>query len=98
MPDQSSQPNQLNELHLNLLGKVFVTAVGAWLVGKATNMKIRGSLSEVKTVADAMMAARHLQNELNSPSATIDSVMLALKDKHKKAYEFEQALGIKFPL
>jgi hypothetical protein len=88
----------LNELQLNLLGKIFFTAVGAWLVGKATNMKVRGTEAEVRAVSNAMMASRRFQEELNRPGATVESVMSKLGLKHASAREFERILGVPWPL
>lgn len=88
----------INELRLNLLGKIFLTAVGAWIVGKATNLKIRGTPEEIQTVANAMIASRRFQDELSSPGATVDSVMNKLGLKHASAREFESILGIPWPL
>jgi hypothetical protein len=89
---------QLNELRMNVLGKIFLTSVAAWLVGKAINLKIRGTPEEVNAVAGAMIASRRFQDELNRPGATVDSVMNKLNLKHASVREFEQVLGIKFPL
>lgn len=88
----------LQERQLNLLGKLFVTAVGAWLVGKMTNTKVRGSQDEVSAVANAMMASKRFQDELRSPGASVESVMQKLGLKHATAKEFERILGIPFPL
>lgn len=88
----------LNELQLNLLGKIFFTAVGAWLVGKATNMKVRGTEAEVQAVTNAMMASRRFQDELRRPGATVESVMQKLGLKHASAREFERILGVPWPL
>jgi len=88
----------LNELKLNLLGKIFFTACAAWLVGKATNMKIRGSEQEINAVSNAMMASRRFQDELRKPGATVESVMEKLGLKHATAKDFERILGIPWPL
>lgn len=88
----------LNELQLNLLGKIFFTACAAWLVGKATNLKVRGSESEVQAVTNAMMASRTFQDELRRPGATVESVMQKLGLKHASAREFERILGVPWPL
>lgn len=90
--------NRINELRLNLLGKIFFAAVGAWLVGKATNLKIRGTEEEIKAVSDAMMASRRFQDELERPGATVESVMQLLGLKHASAREFERILGVPWPL
>lgn len=88
----------LNELRLNLLGKLFFTAVGAWLVGKATNLKVRGTEEEVRAVSNAMLASQRFQDELRSPGATVESVMQKLGLKHASAREFERILGVPWPL
>lgn len=94
--DTTRQP--LNELKLNLLGKLFFTACAAWLVGKATNLKVRGTEQEIRAITDAMMASRRFQDELRRPGATVDSVMEKLNLKHASAREFERTLGIPWPI
>jgi len=89
---------RLNELHTNLLGKIFYTACAAWLVGKAVNLKIRGSDSEVNAIANAMLASRRFQDELRRPGATSDSVVQKLGLKHASAREFERILNVPWPL
>lgn len=96
--DKNSEVQLVNELKLNLLGKVFFVAVAGWLVGKATNLKLRGSQAEVQAVANAMMASRRFQEELSRSGNDIDSVMDRLGLKHATAQEFERILGIPWPL
>lgn len=91
-------PVPLNELKLNLLGKIFFAAVGAWLVGKSTNLKIRGTPEEMNALAEVMLASRRFQQELERPGATVESVMQKLGLKHGAAREFERILGVPWPL
>jgi hypothetical protein len=88
----------LNELRINLLGKVLFAALGAWLVGKAVNTKLRGSRDEVEAVGNALAASKRFQDELNRPGATVDSVIQKLGIKHMSASEFERVLGVPWPL
>lgn len=88
----------INELKLNLVGKLMFSAIGAWLVGKATNTMLRGTQSEIDAVANTMMASRRFQEELNRPGASVESVMQKLNLKHASAKEFERILGVPFPL
>jgi len=88
----------INELRLNLLGKVFFVAAAAWIVGKACNLKIRGTNEEVQAVQNALMSSRRFQDELNRPGASVDSVMEHLGLKHASAREFERILGVPWPL
>lgn len=89
---------RIDELRLNLLGKIFFSAVGAWLVGKATNLKIRGTPDEIEAVTYAMMSSRRFQDELSRPGATVESVMQCLGLKHASAREFERILDVPWPL
>ena len=89
---------QLNELHLNLLGKMFIGAIGAWLVGKLTNIKVRGTQEQVNAVANAMMASRRFQDELSKSGASVESVVEKWGLKRASAAEFERILGIQWPL
>lgn len=89
---------RLNELHTNTLGKVFFATIGAWLVGKVTNVKLRGTQTEIQAIANAMLASKKFQDELKKPGATVQSVMEKLNLKHATAKEFEKILGIPFPI
>lgn len=75
-----------------------LAAIGAWLVGRATNLKIRGTEEEISAVSQAMMASKRFQEELQRPGATVESVMQYLGLKHASAREFERILGISWPL
>jgi hypothetical protein len=97
MPDdKTTQP--LNELYVNLLGKIFLTALGAWAVGKLTNTKIRGTEDEVRAIANALLASRRFQEELSRDGATVDSVIQKLGVKHMSSNEFQRVLGVPWPL
>jgi hypothetical protein len=88
----------IRELKLNLLGKIFFVSCAAWLVGKACNLKIRGTPSEVQAVSDALMSSRRFQDELSRSGASVESVMNSLNLKHASAREFERILGVPWPL
>lgn len=88
----------INELQVNFLGKVFFASIAAWLVGRETNLLIRGTRDEVNAVAQAMMASRRFQQELNRPGASVESVMEKLNLCHATQEEFERTLGIEWPL
>lgn len=95
---EGGEKRPLNELHVNLLGKIFLAAIGAWLVGRMTNLKVRGTRQEIEAVANAMMASKRFQEELGKPGASVESVMHKLGLKHATARQFEQILGIPWPL
>lgn len=94
----SNSNNNLNELGVGLLGKIFLATLGAWFVGKVVNTKIRGTKEQVNAVSQAMVASRRFQDELNSPGASVDSVVKKLNVKNMSASEFERVFGVKWPL
>lgn len=85
-------------MNLNLTGKLFFAACGAWLLGKATNTLIRGTQEEVDAVYNVMISSKRFQDELNRPGATVASVMEKLGLKNASAREFERILGVEWPL
>lgn len=97
--ETSTEPEKLNEEgYLNLTGKIFLASLGAWMVGKYVNTKLRGSRDEVAAVSNALMASKRFQEELRRPGATVQSVIEKLHIKQMSAAEFERVLGIKWPL
>lgn len=86
------------EFYLNLTGKLLLASIGAWLVGKVVNTKIRGNSEEIRAVANALMASKRFQEELRRPGATVESVAEKLRLKQMTAVEFERILGVRWPL
>lgn len=83
---------------VNTMGKVFFAALGAWLVGRLSGIKIRGTQEEINAIANAMMASKRFQDELNRDGATVDSVVQKLGLKNASIKEFERILQIRWPL
>lgn len=95
----SDDKEQINEfLELNLLGKLLFASVGAWLVGKLTSTKIRGTKQEIQTLANAMVSSKKFQDELKKPGATVQSVANKLGVKNMSASDFKRVFGIPWPL
>lgn len=95
----NDNPENLEEgYYLNMTGKLLLASLGAWLVGKVVNTKIRGNQDEMSAVANALMASRRFQDELHRPGATVQSVIEKLKIKQMSASEFERVLGVSWPL
>lgn len=85
-------------MKLNLIGKVLLASIGAWAVGRVTNVKIRGSKEEIDAIINAMLSSKRFQDELSKPDATVQSVVDKLKLKNTDAEEFERILGVPFPI
>lgn len=84
--------------YFSLTGKLMLASLGAWLVGKVVNTKIRGNQEEITAVTNALLSSRRFQDELNHPGATVESVMEKLRIKQMSASEFERVLGVRWPL
>lgn len=83
---------------MNLLQKIFLTAISAWAVGKDTSTKFRGKKEEIEAIYNAMKATRLFQEELKRPGATVQSVMDKLDIKHMAEAEFERIFAVKWPV
>ena len=86
------------DLYLNFNGKLMLAALGAWIVGKVVNTKLRGNRDEVTAVANALSASKRFQDELRKPGASVESVAEKLRIKQMSASEFERVLGVRWPL
>lgn len=91
-------PRPVNELHVNTLGKIFFATLGAYAIGRMTGLIVRGSKDECEAVGNACLASRRFQQELNRDGATVQSVMQKLGLYNASKEEFENALGIEWPL
>lgn len=96
--DSNEKSDKLNEAQLNFAGKMMLAAMGAWMVNKVVNTKLRGTKDEVTVIANALMSSKKFQEELQKPGATVQSVMDKLRIKQMSAAEFERVLGIRWPL
>lgn len=100
MGAETNKNDSLNEsmFSLSLTGKIFLASLGAWLAGKLVNTKLRGNEGEINAVANALMASRRFQDELQKPGASVQSVIDKLRVKQMSASEFERVLGVRWPL
>lgn len=93
-----SDIERIDELKLNVVGKIFFVAAAAWLLDRAVNVKVKGTRQEIDAVANVMMSSKRFQDELARPGATVESVMEKLNLKNASAREFERVLNVKWPL
>lgn len=85
-------------MQLNLAGKLMVAAMGSWLLGKMTNIKLKGSPAEIRAVTNALLSSKRFQDELKKPGATVQSVADKLGLKSMSASQFERTFGVRWPL
>jgi hypothetical protein len=88
---------RLDELHLNVHGKVLFGAIAGWLAGDRIKVKIKGTKDQVQAVAGAMKALKAFQDELRSDSATMKTVSKKLNLRNLAIQQFEKVMGIKWP-
>lgn len=87
-----------SDLRITTVGKLFLAGVAAYLIGRPSRLKIRGTPDQVETLKQALLASKKFQDELNRPGATAQSIMDRLQMKNMTAKEFERVLGVPFPL
>ena len=90
--------NELTVKPLNLLSKIFLSSIVAWVQGKNTNLKLRGNPNEIEIIQNALLASKAFQDELTKPGTTIDSVMSKLSAKQAAAKQFEMIFEFPWPL
>jgi hypothetical protein len=83
---------------LSTTGKLFLAGLAAWIVGRSSKLKIRGTKSEIRAVAEALRSSRRFQEELKKPGASVKSVMAKLNVKNIKGKQFQRVLGVPWPL
>jgi hypothetical protein len=83
---------------ITTVGKIFLAGIAAAILGKASNMRVRGTPDEIAALKDALLASREFQEELRRPGATVQSIMDRLHLKNVSAEEFEKRLGVPWPL
>lgn len=96
---ESIQANSLTEgIGLTTTGKLFLAGLAAWIVGRASKLRVRGTKNEITAIAGALRSSRRFQDELKKSGATVQSVMQRLNIKSLKGKAFERVLGVPWPL
>jgi hypothetical protein len=98
MESDSNDETLIEGGYLNLTGKIMLASLGAWMLGKIVNTKLRGNQSEVTAISNALLASRKFQDELRRPGASVQSVIEKLQVKNMSAAEFERVFGVRWPL
>jgi hypothetical protein len=83
---------------VSTVGKIFLAAVAASILGQLSHVKVRGTPDEIDALKSALLASKEFQNELHRPGATVQSIMDRLRLKNISAQEFEDRLGVPWPL
>lgn len=99
---ESPEKQPLNELSLTWAGKLFFASAAAYIASSAVSsklpIKIRGNKEQIKALADAIVASKEFQREMQKPGATVDSVMRKMNIKNMTANRFKQLTGRDFPV
>lgn len=73
--------------------KEFQIAVASHILGKKTNVRVKGSPEKIKVVSEVIEASKSLYNELNNKNATMERISELLNKKRLAAKEFQDKLG-----
>ena len=85
-------------MQMTLAGKVFTAGLLAWVLGRSSHLKVRGSPTEVAAIKRALLASKRVQDELSRAGATVESVIEKLRLKNASAAEFQRITGVEWPL
>jgi len=94
----STAQARLSDRSTNILETIVTATVASLLVGKPTNVKLRGTQPELEAVTAAVKACRKFQEALMRPNVTVAEVMNRLDDKRQAVREFERVLNVPWPL
>lgn len=85
-------------MEMSLASKIFIASAIAWVTGRATNLKIKGTPSEVEVISGALNASRDLFMTIGNPDLTVEEVVVRLNAKSIAAKNFEMTFGVPWPL
>jgi hypothetical protein len=83
---------------MSFFSTMLAAALGGWLAGMQTNVRIRGTQAQIEALTSALMASKRFQDELHRPGATVESVVQKLGVKQMSEREFERVFGVSWPL
>jgi len=95
LPDMLPDPDPWR---LTGVGKIFLGALASTVLGQPTGYQIRGTQVEVNAVRDAVLASQKFRYALTEPGTTVDSVIALLASKKDATQNFENALGVPWPM
>ena len=82
---------------VSTIGKIMLAGIAAWMVGKASRLKVRGTQQEVSAIANALRSSRRFQDEIRKPGATAQSVIQKLNLAKAYGRDFQRILGVPWP-
>ena len=84
--------------HLTIVGKIFLSALALTVLGQTTGYQIRGTPEEIEAVKGAVLASKKFRYMLTEPDATVESVIALLASKQDATQNFENILGVPWPM
>tara|TARA_R110000787_G_scaffold170719_1_gene283503 strand:- start:163 stop:441 length:279 start_codon:yes stop_codon:yes gene_type:complete len=89
---------RLNESTKMQVSTSLFPAAVEYIEGTRRTISLKGPLQEVQIIRDVLDASRSFYNEVRDPEATIVSVKAKLQEKHIQAKNFEDFMGMTWPL
>lgn len=85
-------------MQLSLASKLFLASAVAWVTGRSTHLKIKGTQEEVDVITAALRATKDVLDALNNPEVTVETVIEKLNMKNSCGKDFERVTGMPWPL
>jgi 3-hydroxyacyl-CoA dehydrogenase len=85
-------------MQLSLASKLFLASAVAWVTGRSTHLKIKGTQEEVDVISAALHATKDVLDALSDPDITVESVIDKLNVKNSCGKDFERVTGQAWPL
>lgn len=95
--ETASGRDVLTEWQLSTVGKLFLAGIGAWLLGRAAHLIIKGKKQQIDALRTALVASRKFQDILKRPNVTVDQILDKLREKDATAREWEKKTKTPWP-
>lgn len=84
--------------NVSTVGKLFLAGIAAWVLGKKTNLKLKGTPEQIECIKSCLLATKAFHDELYKPGVTVQALMEKLQHKRNCAAEFEKCLKLPWPI
>jgi hypothetical protein len=82
----------------NLATKFLLESIKSLIVNKSNGIKIVGTREEIGALAEALVASKNLDEEINGANPTVRSIAEKSEKKRTAAANFQRIFGLEWPV
>ncbi len=84
--------------NLSTVGKLFLLAAGAFVLGKPTRVKVKGTSEEVEALKGVLVATKRFHDTLQMDNITAEKIVQLLAQKRAAAEKFQSVFNVQWHL